>query len=210
MRNWSCILPNNNASLSIKDRLRKKLRTQRAAIDAKTRQAAALAGRQILAETAVFKNAQHIACYLAKSCEFDLQPIIELIWQTHKKCYLPVLGPEQKKSLHFIAYEADDCLQTNCYAIQEPLFSAAKEIPAEQLELVLVPMMGFDLAGHRLGSGSGYYDRAFAFLLQQPRPLQPYFVGVGYQAQALDSVPYDAWDVPMNGLLTEQAFTQCR
>jgi 5-formyltetrahydrofolate cyclo-ligase len=210
MRNWSCILPNNTTSLSTKDQLRKKLRTQRAAIDAKTRQAAALASMQILADTSIFKNVQHIACYLAQGSEFDLQPIIELIWKVGKKCYLPVLGPEQEKSLHFIAYEADDCLQTNSYAIQETIFSPDKEIPAEQLELVLVPLIGFDLAGHRLGSGSGYYDRAFAFLLQKPLPVQPYFVGVGYQAQAIDCVPYDAWDVPLNGLLTEQAFTPCR
>jgi 5-formyltetrahydrofolate cyclo-ligase len=210
MRNWSCILPNNYTALSTKDQLRKKLRIQRAAIDAKTRQLAAQASMQILADTTVFKNAYHIACYLAQGSEFDLQPIIELIWKTGKKCYLPVLGPEEKKSLHFITYEADDSLQTNCHAIQEPLFSLAKEIPTEQLELVLVPLVGFDLAGHRLGSGSGYYDRAFAFLLQEPRPAQPCYVGIGYQAQALDSVPYDAWDVPLSGLLTEEAFTQYR
>jgi 5-formyltetrahydrofolate cyclo-ligase len=210
VRNWSCILQNNNSSLSTKDQLRKILRTQRAAIDAKTRQAAALAGMKILAETTVFKNAQHIACYLAQGSEFDLQPIIELIWEAQKKCYLPVLGPEQEKSLHFVAYHVDDCLQTNCYAIQEPLFLPAKEIHAGQLELVLVPLIGFDLAGHRLGSGSGYYDRAFTFLLQEPRPARPYFVGVGYQAQALASIPYDAWDVPLDGLLTEQAFTKYR
>jgi 5-formyltetrahydrofolate cyclo-ligase len=198
MRNWSCILPNKN-------QLRKTLRTDRAAIDAGARQDAALLSMKLLADSPLFKNAQRIACYLAQGSEFDLQPIIELIWKTHKKCYLPVLTQGEEKSLHFIAYDAEDQLQTNCYGIQEPCLSLEKEVPANTLDLVLVPLIGFDLAWHRLGSGSGYYDRTFAFLLENPRPREPCFIGVGYNMQQLDSIPFDAWDVPLDGVLTEQA-----
>jgi 5-formyltetrahydrofolate cyclo-ligase len=205
MRNWSCILPNKNQLISTKNHLRKTLRTKRAAIDANTRQAAALSSMKQLADSAIFQNAQHIACYLAQGSEFDLQPIISLIWQTQKKCYLPVLTASDEKSLHFIAYESDDHLQTNCYGIAEPVFSPAKEIQAKALDLVLVPLIGFDLTGHRLGSGSGYYDRTFSFLLNKLRPKQPSFIGVGYQAQQLDGIPSDAWDVPLDGVLTEQS-----
>ena len=205
MRNWSCILPNKNPSVTTKDQLRKNLRTKRAAIDATTRQAAAHAGARLLAASPLFQTAQHIACYLAQGSEFDLQPVIELIWQAQKHCYLPVLSAKPEQALHFVSFVAGDSLQANNHAIQEPVFTPAKERVATALDLVLVPLIGFDRSGHRLGSGSGYYDRAFAFLLQHPRPVRPSFIGVGYQAQELDKIPFDAWDVPLDGVLTEEA-----
>jgi 5-formyltetrahydrofolate cyclo-ligase len=209
MRNWSCRLPNNVHDPVTKNQLRKSLRAERRAIDLADRHLAALSSRDRLAESALFQAAIHIGCYLAQGSEFDLQPIIELIWASQKQCYLPVLADSAEKTLHFVAYAAGDPLQVNHHAIREPVFSAAKERQPSALDLVLVPLIGFDREGHRLGSGSGYYDRTFAFLQSPARPKQPCFVGVGFQVQEREVIPYDAWDVRMDGVLTEQALILC-
>ena len=136
--------------------------------------------------------------------EFDTYPIIEMIWRAGKKCYLPVVSAAIPKSLDFYLYEKEDVLVPNQYGILEPEQTNKSPFPLEQLEIVLVPLIGFDLQGHRLGTGGGYYDRSFAFLLSLPKPHQPYLMGLGYQCQAVDALPVDAWDVSLEGLLTEK------
>jgi 5-formyltetrahydrofolate cyclo-ligase len=69
---------------------------------------------------------------------------------------------------------------------------------------VLLPLLGFDAAGTRLGMGGGYYDRSFAF--RQGRAAPPLLVGVGFACQELPALAPEPWDVPLDALLTERGF----
>jgi 5-formyltetrahydrofolate cyclo-ligase len=62
---------------------------------------------------------------------------------------------------------------------------------------VLVPLLGFDRLGHRLGYGGGYYDRTLAGLLEAVT------VGCGFAAQELDAVPVGEYDLPLRAIATE-------
>ena len=64
--------------------------------------------------------------------------------------------------------------------------------------MIVVPLVGFDGAGHRLGMGGGWYDRTLASRLQRPAP--PWLVGVGFEAQRIDAVGAQAWDVPLDAI----------
>ena len=68
--------------------------------------------------------------------------------------------------------------------------------------MIVVPLVGFDGAGHRLGMGGGWYDRTLASRLQRPAP--PWLVGVGFEAQRIDAVGAQAWDVPLDAICTER------
>ncbi len=76
-------------------------------------------------------------------------------------------------------------------------------IPAERVPLrpsaLIVPLLGFDEAGYRLGYGSGYYDRT----LSAVRPL-PLTIGVGYESSRLDTIHPLPHDVPMDAIVTEK------
>ncbi len=78
--------------------------------------------------------------------------------------------------------------------------------PTERLvvepEVLLVPLLGFDRAGHRLGNGGGYYDRTLA--VTRPRPLT---VGVGYAQACLESIHPQAHDIPMDVIVTEASIS---
>lgn len=148
----------------------------------------------------IFKRSEHIACYFCFGDEFDAMPIMEAVWQAKKHCYLPVLTDE--KELYFVEYMKGDALLPNRYSIQEPVNQAC-EFPAENLDIVIVPLLAFDRDGQRLGTGGGYYDRTFHFLQDEPLH-RPMMVGLGYEAQQEESLPREKWDVRLDAVLTEK------
>jgi 5-formyltetrahydrofolate cyclo-ligase len=186
-----------------KQQLREKLRTDRQKIDAVWRQHAAHAAVSILQKQPLWTRCQHIACYFSKKNEFDSLPLIHAIWAAGKQCYLPVMSKDTSKQLFFVTYQASDILQANKYNVLEPEWNAEKIFPTEQLDLVFLPLLGFDLSGHRWGAGGGYYDRTFAFTLDK-NLRSPSLIGLGYQQQQVDILPVDDWDVYLEGVLTEK------
>jgi 5-formyltetrahydrofolate cyclo-ligase len=80
--------------------------------------------------------------------------------------------------------------------IPAPLETAEPVTP----DLILTPLLAFDVEGGRLGQGGGYYDRTFAALPDAIR------IGVAYAGQAVERVPMQAHDVRLDGVLTEAGY----
>lgn len=146
----------------------------------------------------IFQASQHIACYLPSDEEFDCIPLIEKIWQAEKNCYLPIITEEN--SLAFAHYRRNDVLSLNRYKILEP--THPDRFPAQDLDLVIVPLVAFDGQGNRLGMGAGFYDRTFSFRLNHSSK-HPLLIGLGYQFQKVAEIKSDPWDVNLDGVLTE-------
>lgn len=136
------------------------------------------------------------AGYMAIQGELDVLPVFELMEKYRKLTALPCIT--DTGALQFRQWQRGDALvrhpQLN---VQEPTTTAPAIIPA----LVLVPLLAFDGAGHRLGYGAGYYDRTIATMRQFPTP--PLFIGVGHSAQEVDLVPAEPHDARLDGILTE-------
>jgi 5-formyltetrahydrofolate cyclo-ligase len=194
MKLWSYFLQN-------KIQVRHDINEKRIAVSDRERNKAAQSATTLLMQTALFSSAQHIACYLARTEEFDCTPMIQSIWAAQKNCYLPVLSSTHEHYLEFAAYHANDVLQLNKYRILEP--DQTVRIAAEKIDLVLLPLLAFDLSGNRLGAGGGYYDRTFAFLKDKSIK-SPVLMGLAYEFQLIHELPHDEWDVPLSGIVTEQ------
>jgi len=149
----------------------------------------------------IFQTNRQFGCYLASQEEFDTGPIINAVWQAKKNCYLPVIADGPEKNLQFLQYQSHDILYPNRYHILEP--RATPMILVRQLDVVLVPLVGFDREGNRLGMGSGFYDRTFSFL-RDNKTASPCLIGVAYQVQQVENILPDEWDVPLMGILTEK------
>jgi 5-formyltetrahydrofolate cyclo-ligase len=167
------------------------------------RSSASTHAAQHLAASDLFNKSALISCYLARENEFETSAIISTIWQAKKNCYLPVMM-QDKNHLQFALYNQDDTLKLGRFGIQEPAEHKDLIKPSE-LEIVILPVWGFDLAGHRLGSGGGFYDRTFEF--KKSGAKHPLLIGLAYQQQEILALPYDEWDVNLDGILTEKAFT---
>lgn len=188
--------------------IRQAMRTQRRALDHKQRHLASIKLAQLIAQQHWFRASAHIACYLANDGEMDLAPLIERIAAMRKACYLPVLSPGRDKRLWFAPYAPGDVLLPNQYGIPEPVVSPEQWLDPRQLDLVLLPLVAFDLNGNRLGMGGGYYDRSFEFLRRTTGLDRPRLVGVAYEFQKLAALAAEPWDVPMSAVVTEAACHQ--
>lgn len=111
---------------------------------------------------------------------------------------LPVLDGEV---LRFGPWRPGDPLVTNRYGIPEPDLDPGSTLEAGQMAMVVVPLVGFDLTGNRLGMGGGWYDRSFAF--RQDRPAPPWLVGAAFDIQQTEPLPAAAWDVGLDAVCTE-------
>jgi len=80
----------------------------------------------------------------------------------------------------------------NKYGIIEPVGDPWQDY--DKIDLVLVPALAYDHNGHRLGRGKGYYDR---FL----KKLNAYTIGIAFEEQILDYIPYDDNDVKIDEVI---------
>ena len=113
---------------------------------------------------------------------------------------LPVL---HDRTLRFAPWRPGDPLVTNRYGIPEPDLEPSSALDADQMSLVVLPLVGFDRAGNRLGMGGGWYDRSFAFRSGRAGP--PWLVGAAFDLQQVDQVPVAEWDVGLDAACTEGA-----
>jgi 5-formyltetrahydrofolate cyclo-ligase len=157
----------------------------------------------------MFDAANKVACYLANNGEIDLDPLIEYCWEHNKQVYLPVLHPFTSGNLLFVAYKSDSKMHINKFGISEPVTDCPNICPINELDAILTPLVAFDIQGHRLGMGGGFYDRTLAPLQREKRDTQ--VIGVAHDCQlATTSLSSEKWDIPMQKIITPSNVFSCK
>jgi len=184
--------------------IRNKIRTQRRHLSSKERRIAALRVRQKLSNMRIFRASRRIAFYLPNDGELDLTPLLQQAWAMKKTCYLPVLNTLTANQLSFAPFHRNTPLQLNRFGIPEPHISPRRLVSASALDLILVPLVAFDIQGNRLGMGGGFYDRTLAYLHHRRYWRKPHIYGAAYEFQKIDALSRMAWDIPMHGIVTDK------
>jgi 5-formyltetrahydrofolate cyclo-ligase len=173
------------------------LRRKRSAITPEDAREAALAAACHLAGSAWIRNAQHIAVYLHYGSELGTSPLIDVLLREGKNVYVPRIASERR--MRFVQLRANTPLRLNMLGIKEPAGRLLTR-RVKQFDVIVVPLLGFDSIGQRLGNGGGYYDRALA----APRPFRkPLLVGYGYELQRVAMIPSESWDIRLDAMATE-------
>ena len=183
--------------------LRKQLRQQRNSLDIETQLQHSISIAEQLNNCSLYKRSKKIAMYLAADGEIDTEFLIENAWAKNKKVYLPVLAPFASR-LYFAPYTPSCILMPNKFGIPEPHVHPKHWLKPQQLNLILMPLVGFDTSGNRLGMGGGFYDRSLSFYAHRKHTHQPYLIGLAHQLQCVDQLPHQPHDVPMHMVATEQ------
>lgn len=183
--------------------LRKELRARRNALSATEQEAASAWALRHLMKLPQFLRAQHIALYIAADGELNPHTIAQQLWKMGKQTYLPALHATRAGELWFLEYTAATPLQPNRFGIPEPDHRQARKLPAKLLDAVLLPLVGFDRKGGRLGMGGGFYDRTFAF--HKGKKTKPYLLGLAHACQEVESLEMADWDIPLFAVVTNQA-----
>jgi 5-formyltetrahydrofolate cyclo-ligase len=156
---------------------------------------------QRLMASAWWREARVIGLYAALSNEVNLAPLDEPESYPDKIILFPRCHPTDKGlSWHHVRARTE--LVPGIYGICEPDVVRCPEVNLSAIDLLLVPGLGFDARGARLGRGQGYYDRFMARLPRQTRKL-----GVFFSWQELAEVPELPHDARLDGFVTEKQFT---
>ena len=183
--------------------LRRTLRKRRRDLSAAERRRCTAAIAEVAAPLIEDRSGKRFACYLPNDGEMDLTRRIKSLWRSGHHTFLPVLhGPR----VRFLPYEPGTVLRDNHFGIPEPVEDADRRCKPSALNVVLMPLVGFDERGNRLGMGGGYYDQTFAFKQRVGRSGGPLLIGIAFEFQELDTLPFNAWEVPLDGILTESTY----
>jgi len=194
-------MQNNQA---LKSKFRQEIREGRKRVANHNRKQAEHQISTQLSSNINFVDSHHIACFLSFDGEISTNTIIDRIICSGRHCYLPKIKPLKPNQLWFMPYHLSSEMKNNRFGIAEVDLRANHAKRLSELDLVLVPLVAFDLNGNRLGMGGGFYDATFAHLRKSTK--RPKFIGLAWQNQLLDKLPSDPWDLPLDGVCTEQRF----
>ena len=180
--------------------LRRELRQRRRDLPASVRIAAANTLADRLLALPFMPSSGHVAGYWAMDREIGLHAFQLRLPPTMTYC-LPLLHADE--TLRFAPWRAGAPLVTNRFGIPEPDIDPDEALPASEMAMLVLPLVGFDASGARLGMGGGWYDRSLAFRNDQPAP--PWLVGAGFAVQGVDAIPLQPWDVRMDAVCSEAA-----
>lgn len=192
--------PTAHAGISIQENktaLRRQLRSLRQQLAIEERDRLSLSILNHLLSSPLTLHASSIGLYLPTDNEVNTLPFLQAFWQAGKQTFVPVVG--KNHTMGFFPVRPEDPLRPSPLGIREPPVSGRDEWSLTRLDLLLLPLVGFDACGGRMGFGGGYFDRLLDNLSHPP----PWRVGLAYSFQEVARLPQEPHDIPMHGVVTE-------
>ena len=180
--------------------LRDSLRYLRRNLPFSDQQSASNAVYDFIIRQDFFLSATHLAFYISFDGELNPKKILQEAITQRKSCYLPMTSNSGADRLNFGLYDQETTLKENKWGIEEPLPQGSLISPLK-LEVVFVPLVGFDDKCSRLGMGKGLYDKTFNFKRRNSLT-QPLLVGLAHECQHVQEIPAENWDVKLDLIVT--------
>lgn len=196
----------NSNNDSLRQQIRQQARARRKQLTYHQQQQEAVQLAQRLKSHPKLQQAKKVALYLANDGELDPALLIKQLWQQQKDVYLPTVHPFSPGNLLFLRYDANSTMISNKYGISEPKLDVSIVCPISELDVIFTPLVAFDSSGNRMGMGGGYYDRALCGWQQRRFP---YPIGLAHDCQRFDTLPIEAWDIPLPEIITPSKQFHC-
>ena len=184
----------------MKNAMRKRMRAARRTLSAPEHARRSRIAALALTQLAAFASGKRVAIYLPFDRETDTAFLVRAARKRGISLYVPVITDRRRCRMSFHRFAGR--LMAGHFGIEVPQRTRVA-LPARWLNLVVVPLVGVDATGNRLGMGQGFYDRAFAYRHHMRTGLGPLLVGLAFDAQRIESIPAQPWDVRLDYLATE-------
>jgi 5-formyltetrahydrofolate cyclo-ligase len=182
--------------------MRKQLRANRRALSVAEQRIAARNLLHNVLRLAEIRSARHIALYWPNDGEIDPRPLLKRLKRMRKQCFVPLLSELFHNRLWFVPVGART--RRNLFGIPEPIVPARARRSGRELDLVFLPLVGFDRRGNRIGMGGGFYDRTFGFLRDRDGWHRPTLIGLAHACQEVPALQPAEWDVPLAAIVTDR------
>lgn len=184
--------------------LRRQLRKARRSLTRSQQREAARGLYRQLAQHPLFRRARHVSLYLPMDGEIDPRLLLRAAQRRGKATYLPVLNAWPRTRMVFQRVRPGEKFKPNRFRIPEPRINRAKQRRIWALDLVLMPLVGFDDEGGRLGMGGGFYDRSLAYRARRSTWCKPVLLGLAHECQKVERLAQASWDVPLQGTVSDK------
>lgn len=180
-----------------KSALRRQLRDQLAAMPDDARHRKSVLACSFVASSPEWAAARTVMLYLSTPTEVDTSPLALKAWQAGKTVVVPKVSWDQRRMLPVEISSLTDQMTTSGPGVREP--AGGKPVPVDFIDFVVVPGLGFDNKGYRIGRGMGFYDRFLA---------QAEFIGsscgLAFDEQIVGELPVLDHDIPLSMLVTDR------
>ncbi len=180
----------------MKKELRQRLRKILATIPSEELETKSLRACHRLFEQPEYVKAEVIMVFLSLATEIDTSAVVLRAWQDRKRVLAPKVSWSQRRVMPVEIRSLTEDLAVSQVGIREPV--SGIPFPVSEMDLVIVPGLGFDEFGHRLGRGRGFYDR----FLAHPE-LKATACAMGFEEQMTASVPVGPLDRNVDMLVTD-------
>jgi 5-formyltetrahydrofolate cyclo-ligase len=181
--------------------MRRELRERRAALSPEERAAVSAAVGSQLAKIAALSRSPVVGGYRAIRGEVDIDAALSRLHDDGAMVTVPRVSGDH---MDFLPWTSGSETITGSFGIDEPI--NGEPVQFSRHDVVLVPLVAFDETGQRLGQGGGFYDRAIA----AAGAARPLLIGVAHAFQQVRSVPVEAWDMPLDAVVTEERVHEFR
>jgi 5-formyltetrahydrofolate cyclo-ligase len=184
----------------MKDPLRKELRALRRSLSDSEHRCLSLAAAKNLMRLRGFRSGKRVAIYLPFDREVDTSSLVREARQRGVLIYVPVISDRRHRRLRFFPLTFKTTPGTLGISVPH---RCSGPVSPRWLDLIVVPLVGVDSNGGRLGMGGGYYDRALAFRRARSRWKGPHLVGLAFDCQRAALQFAQSWDIQLDSLATE-------
>jgi 5-formyltetrahydrofolate cyclo-ligase len=183
--------------MKVKKELRQRLRAVLASIGPEQRHARSTQACRLLTEQPEYVRAEVIMVFLSLPTEVETVGLVLQAWEDRKRVLAPQVSWDQRRMIPVEIHSLEqDVVQT----VTDPLEPVkGVPFPVEYIDLVVVPGLGFDLLGNRLGRGRGFYDRFLAL-----PDIRAVSCGLAFEDQVVPTLPIGPGDMQVDMLVTDQ------
>ncbi len=153
---------------------------------------------------AAFREAKCVMFYVSVKKEVRTREMIRRSLDMGKQVVVPSLKPDGRRITPSLLVDYESDLEEGVFGIPEPREECVRSLPVEDIEIVLVPGVAFDVCGGRLGFGGGYYDEFLAGLSSGTERW-----GLAFEFQVIEKLPLTDRDVPVGKIITEESIIDC-
>jgi 5-formyltetrahydrofolate cyclo-ligase len=184
----------------MKSALRKQIRAQRRSLSAADHRHRSGLAAKAVTRLPMFRAGKRMALYLPFDRETDTAALIAAARRRGVQIFVPVIVDRRHGRMRF--YPLEGKTRRGVFGIAVPRRLGPSPSP-RWLDLIVIPLVGVDTSGMRLGMGGGFYDRALEFRRRRRHWRGPHLMGLAFDCQRTDSDFADPWDVRLDSLATE-------
>ena len=157
-----------------------------------------------LISTKEYQKNTKIMFFMGKEKEVQTEFMVEEALKNGKRIFVPITNTEERKLIPCEIKSLEE-LVLSTFNVKEPKADCQRIVNPKDIQLIIVPGVGFDIKGNRIGYGFGYYDS----LLSETRQEIP-FIGLAFDFQIQDEIPCEDHDKYIDKIITEKRIIECK